>query len=76
MHNIKPERTITGTIKCKNCDTEIKWHYVFRHKEFGMYSYSIPTNTRCATKVDDKENIYYVRCINCDKKIYFQYIED
>ena len=65
MYNTKPEKTITGIIKCENCGVEIKWHYIIRTKEYGIYSDSYPN-----------DNMYHVRCHNCDKKNYFQYIEE
>lgn len=79
MYNIKPEKTITGTIKCENCSAEIKWHYIIRSKEDGIYSGSYPTDTTSASKLDkhnDSDYTYYVRCRNCDRKNYFQYIEE
>lgn len=79
MYNTKPEKTITGAIKCENCGAEIKWHYIIRSKEYGIYSGSYPTDTTPASKLDkhnDSDNMYHVRCHNCDKKNYFQYIEE
>lgn len=78
MYNIRPEKTITGKIKCKNCGAEIKWHYIIHAKEFGIYLNSYPTDTASASKLnkdDDSDNTYFVRCKNCDKKNYFQYTE-
>ena len=78
MYRIKPEKTITGKIKCENCRAEIKWHYIIREKEFGIYLNSYPTDTVSASKLnkdDDSDNTYFVRCKNCDKKNYFQYTE-
>ena len=78
MYNIRPEKTITGKIKCKNCGAEIKWHYIIRAKEFGIYLNGYPTDTASASKLnrdDDSDATYYVRCRNCDKKNYFQYTE-
>ena len=74
MYQIKPERTITGIIKCDNCGTEIKWHYIIRAKEFGIYLNSYPADTVSASKLNkdnDSDNTYFVRCRNCDKKNYF-----
>ena len=78
MYQIKPEKIISGIIKCDNCNSEIKWHYIIRSKEFGMYIGSYPTDTLSASKLnkeDDSDNTYFVRCRNCDKKNYFQYTE-
>jgi len=79
MYNIKPEKTIIGTITCENCGAEIKWHYIIHPKEYGIYSGSYPTDTIPAFKLgkyNDGDNMYYVRCRNCDKKNYFQSIEE
>lgn len=37
MYDIKPEKILSGNIKCTNCNLEIKWHYIIHPKEFGMY---------------------------------------
>lgn len=76
MYNIKPEKTIIGRINCENCGMEIKWHYIIRSREYGVYLNSYPTDTIPACKLnkdDDSDNTYFVRCRNCDKKNYFQY---
>lgn len=72
---MKYEKVITGTVKCKYCNMNIKWHYIFHSKEFGIYLSSTPTDTRCAIKVEDTDNTFYVRCLICDRINYFEYAE-
>lgn len=77
MHDFKPEKFITGIIICDNCHTEIKWRYNIPLKEYGIYTGSFTTDIVFATKSnkhDDNDDTYCVRCRNCDKKNYFEYI--
>ena len=79
MYDIKPEKMLSGIIKCTNCNLEIKWHYIIHPKEFGMYIGSYPSNSVTASKLDknnDSNNKYCVKCRNCDKMNYFEYRED
>ncbi len=78
MYNIKPEKILSGIIKCTNCNSEIKWHYIIRSKEFGMYIGSYPSDSISASKIDKNkgDNKYCVRCQSCDKINYFEYVED
>lgn len=79
MYNIKPEKILSGIIKCTKCNSEIKWHYIIHPKEFGMYIGSYPSDSISASKLDksnDSDNKYRVRCLNCDKINYFEYRDD
>lgn len=79
MYDIKPEKILSGIIKCTNCNLEIKWHYIIHPKEFGMYIGSYPSDSVSASKLDrnnDFDNKYCVRCSNCNKMNYFEYKED
>lgn len=77
MYQIRPEKTITGTITCENCGIEIKWFYNVHPKEYGIYSFTRPIDTILASRIknDNNNDTYYVRCISCDKVNYFQYVE-
>lgn len=79
MYNIKSEKMLSGIIKCTNCNSEIKWHYIIHPKEFGMYIGSYPLDSVSASKLDknnDSDNKYCVRCRDCDKINHFEYRED
>lgn len=79
MYNIKPEKMISGIIKCEECNSEIKWHYIIHPKEFGMYIGSYPSDSISALKLNKNDgtgNKLTVRCRNCDKINYFEYMDD
>lgn len=77
MYEFKSEQFIEGTIKCGNCHIEIKWRYNIPLKEYGIYTGSYSTDIVFASKLNkhnDNDHTYCVRCRNCDKKNYFEYI--
>ena len=76
MYKFRQEQFISGTIICDNCNMEIKWRYNIPLKEYGIYTGSYPTDTVFASKINNHNNRYCVRCKNCDKINYFEYEAD
>ncbi len=76
IYEYKEEKFISGTITCNNCHMKIKWRYKFPLKEYGIYVGNYPTDIVFASKAEkynDSDDMYCVRCRNCDRKNYFEY---
>jgi hypothetical protein len=72
---------ILGTLKCDECNKVNEWYYIVADKMgAGRYNVSVLDPTKAVASLTrgtrEQPEEFKIHCKECDKTIFFEYVED